>query len=650
VGAAFIRIRPQEGSIGMPRQDSDDGRQAAGALPRAPSPAKPQSLKERVGALKNLRPFIAMVWRTSPQLSAGSLLLRLTRALLPVLTLYVGKLIIDDVVLLVQIPDRPHSLREWLGSGRLNWLALLLAAEFALALLADVLGRVVSLADSLLSERVTNASSVRLMKHAATLDLEDFEDAEFQDRLERARRQTSGRMLLMGQLFGQAQAIVTVGSFAAGLIFYAPWLIALLVLALVPAFVGEAHFNAQSYSLDYVRTPERRELDYVRQTAAGAETAKEVKIFGLSGFLIDRYVRLAAEFYAANRKLAVRRTWWGGLFTAIGNIGYYLAYAYIAWRTLAGDFSIGDLTFLAGSFLRLRTLLEGLLSSFSATASQAMYLNDLFSFFEVTPEIMSPENPLPFPHPIRQGFVFEDVGFVYPGADRWAVRHLSFTLHAREVIALVGENGAGKTTLVKLLTRLYDPDEGRILLDGHDLREYELEGLRGNMGVIFQDFVRYNLSAGDNIAVGKITERTDRDRIDRAASRSQADEVIARLSAGYDQMIGKRFKNGVELSSGEWQKIAIARAYMREAEVLILDEPTAALDARAEFEVFQRFKELSAGKTAILISHRFSSVRMADRILVLADGRVEAAGTHEELIRQSGRYAELFELQAAGYR
>ena len=591
-----------------------------------------------------------MVWGTSPQLTAASLLLRLTRALLPVATLYVGKLIIDDVVLLVQIPDRPHSLAEWLGSGRLNWLGLLLAAEFALAVLADVLGRVVSLADSLLSERVTNASSVRLMKHAATLDLEDFEDAEFQDRLERARRQTSGRMSLMGQLFGQAQAIVTIASFAAGLIFYAPWLIVLLLLALVPAFLGEAHFNAQSYSLDYVRTPERRELDYVRQTAASTETAKEVKIFGLNGFLIDRYVRLATELLRRQSQTCGPPRRWGGLFTAIGTVGYYLAYGYIAWRTLAGDFSVGDLTFLAGSFRRLRTLLEGLLSSFSTTASQALYLNDLFSFFEVTPEIMSPEHPLPFPQPIQQGFVFEDVGFIYPGADRWAVRHLSFRLQAREVIALVGENGAGKTTLVKLLTRLYDPDEGRILLDGHDLRAYDLEGLRGNMGVIFQDFVRYNLSAGDNIAVGKIAQRTDRGRIDRAARRSQADEVIARLSAGYDQMIGKRFKNGVELSGGEWQKIAIARAYMREAEVLILDEPTAALDARSEFEVFQRFKELSDGKTAILISHRFSSVRMADRILVLADGKVEAAGTHEELILQSGRYAELFELQAAGYR
>ena len=637
----------------MPRQYGNgdrDSRPPSGAAAFGPSATTGTSLKERVGALKNLRPFLIMVWRTSRGLTAASMLLRLVRAVLPVVTLYVGKLIIDNVVLLVQAPDKPQTLALWLGSGLLSGLILLLLAEFALAVMADVLGRVVALVDSLLAERVTNASSVRLMEHAATLDLEDFEDSEFQDQLERARRQTSGRMTLMTQLFSQAQDVVTVASFAAGLIFYAPWLIALLVLALVPAFIGEAHFNAQSYSLDFVRTPERRELDYVRQTAASVETAKEVKIFGLNDFLIDRYIQLATQFYAANRRLALRRAGWGGLFTAIGTVGYYLAYAYITWSTLTGKFSVGDLTFLAGSFLRLRSLLEGLLTSFSSTAGQALYLNDLFSFFEVKPQILSPANPRAFPDPIERGFAFEDVGFRYPGSERWAVRHLSFTLHAGEVLALVGENGAGKTTLVKLLARLYDPVEGRILLDGHDLRDYDLDALRGNMGVIFQDFVRYNLSAGDNIAVGKIAARDDRARIERAAKRSQADGVIARLPGGYQQQVGKRFKNGVELSGGEWQKIAIARAYMREAAVLILDEPTAALDARSEFEVFQRFKELSSGKTAILISHRFSSVRMADRILVLADGQIEAAGTHDELLAQSGRYSELFELQAAGYR
>jgi len=636
----------------MPRTYSGGGRQPKGFAPppAGGSPQAAQSLKDRFGALRNLRPFIAMVWRTSPSLMISSLLLRLVRALLPVVTLYIGKLIIDDVVLLLQVPVRPANLSEWLDSGRLNWLGLLIGAEFALAVLADVLGRIVSLIDSLLAERVTNASSIRLMEHAATLDLEDFEDAEFQDQLERARRQTSGRMTLMAQLFGQAQDMVTVVSFAAGLMIYAPWLIVLLLVAVVPAFLGESHFNAKSYSLDFGRTPERRELDYVRQTAASVETAKEVKIFGLNGFLIERYTELARAFYAANRRLAVRRAGWGGLFTAVGTIGYYLAYAYIVLRTLAGEFSVGDLTFLAGSFRRLRTLLESLLTGFSTVAGQALYLNDLLSFFDVEPEILSPENPLPVPKPITQGFVFENVGFIYPGAERWAVRNLSFTLNAGEVVALVGENGAGKTTLVKLLTRLYDPDEGRILLDGRDLRDYDLEALRGSMGVIFQDFVRYNLTAGDNIAVGRIDARGDIERIRQAAQRSQADAVIDRLAGGYDQMIGKRFKNGVELSGGEWQKIAIARAYMREADVLILDEPTAALDARSEFEVFKRFKELSKGKTGILISHRFSSVRMADRILVLADGKVEAQGTHDELVAQGGSYAELFELQAAGYR
>jgi ATP-binding cassette, subfamily B, bacterial len=613
----------------------------------------PKSLRERFGALRNLPPFLKLIWHTSRRLTVADLALRLVRALLPVVTLYVGKLIIDEVIRLAAfggIGGAPAGLREWLASGRLDHLGWLLLAELTLAVLSDVLGRIVSLFDTLLSEKFTNETSVRLMEHAATLDLEDFEDSELQDRLERARRQTMGRVTLMGQLFGQAQDVVTIAAFSAGLVVYAPWLIALLLLALAPAFLGEAHFNAQSYSLTYARTPERRELDYVRQTGASVETAKEVKIFGLNGFLIERYRVLASKIYQENRRLAARRAGWGGLLTAVGTLGYYVAYAFIAWRTLSGDFTIGDLTFLAGSFRRLRNLLEGLLIGFSQVAGQALYLDDLFSFFEIEPEIVSPANPRPFPVPIRRGFTFEDVGFRYPGAERWAVRHLSFTLKAGEVLALVGENGAGKTTLVKLLARLYDPDEGRILLDGYDLREYAVEDLRANIGVIFQDFVRYHLTAAENIAVGRIEARDDRARIVDAAESSMADEVIRKLPEGYDQMVGKRFRTGVDLSGGEWQKIAIARAYMRDAQLLILDEPTAALDARAEFGVFQRFKELSEGKTAVLISHRFSSVRMADRILVLAEGQLEASGTHEELLAQGGRYTELFELQAVGYR
>jgi ATP-binding cassette subfamily B protein len=615
-----------------------------------PSGSNAEWLKGRFGALRSLRPFIAMVWNASPFFTLTALLLRLVRAVLPVAMLYVGKLIIDDVVILVELPNRPTSLHAWIESGLFDRLVMLVTAEFALGILSDVVGKIVTLVDSLLGDRLTNESSINLMEHADTLDLDHFEDAVFHDKLERARRQTGGRVALMTLLLTQIQDIVTVVTFGAGLLVYAPWLIVILLGALLPVFLGEAHFNAQTYALDFSRTALRRELDYVRQTAASVETAKEVKIFGLNRFLIESYKRLADAFYDDNRALAIRRAVWGSLFTVVGTAAYYFAYGYIVWRTLEGEFTIGDLSFLAASVRRLRTLLEGVLTGFSAVVGQALYLNDLFTFFDMKPRIVSPQTPRPFPRPIREGFVFEDVGFIYPGAARWTVRHLSFSLKAGEIVALVGESGAGKTTLVKLLTRLYDPSEGRILLDGHDLREYDVEELRSNMGVIFQDFVHYNFSAGDNIAVGRISARHDRERVEWAASRSHADTVIGRLPGGYGQRIGKRFKNGIELSGGEWQKIAIARAYMRDADVLILDEPTAALDARAEFEIFQRFKELSDGKTAVLISHRFSSVRMADRILVMVDGRVETFGTHEELIAKPGLYAELFELQAAGYR
>jgi len=608
-------------------------------------PEKPAvSVRERVSALRHLPAFLKLIWQTSPALTLANIALRLLRATLPLATLYVGRLILDDVVQLSKLPPAARILGPVLG---------LVALEFGLVLLADALGRAVALLDSLLGDLFANASSVRLMQHAAELDLDQFEDSTFYDKLERARRQTLSRSVLMSQVLAQGQDAVTLVLLAGGLVAFQPWLLGLLLLAVVPAFLGESHFNERSYSLSHSWTPERRELDYLRQTGASDETAKEVKIFGLSSFLITRFETLSDQFYRQNKALALRRAGWGTVFAAVGAAGYYGAYLYIIKQAVGGAISIGQLTFLAGSFARLRSLLEGILSRFSQVADGALYLQDFFDFFQIAPRIVRPatgQAVRPFPRPIRQGFTFENVGFRYKSAEKWALRNLSFELHAGEKLALVGENGAGKTTLVKLLARLYDPTEGRILLDGHDLREYDPAELRQEIGVIFQDFVRFQLPAGQNLAVGRIEEKANQPRIERAAYQSLADTVIAKLPLGYDQMIGRRFNGGVDLSGGEWQKIALGRAYMREAQLLILDEPTAALDARAEYEVFERFKELTQGKTAVLISHRFSTVRMADRILVVEHGRVQEIGSHEELLAKGGRYAELFALQAAGYR
>lgn len=488
------------------------------------------------------------------------------------------------------------------------------------------------------------------MEHAAMLDLEQFEDTTFYDKLERARQQTIGRTILLSQVLSQVQDLITMGFLTAGLAVFNPWLLLLLFVAVLPSFIGESYFNDKNYSLSRRQTPQRRELDYIRYIGASDETAKEVKIFSLSGFLIDRFRQLSDKFYTDNKQLAIRRSLWGTLFSLLGTMGYYGAYAYIISKTIQGSISIGSLTFLAGSFRQLRGLLDGVLSRFTAVSQGAIYLKDFFDFFEIKPQIKPAPNARPFPQKIEEGFRFENVGFKYAHSDKWANRHLNFTLRAGEKLALVGENGAGKTTLVKLLARLYDPTEGRILLDGYDLREYDLRDVRKAVGIIFQDYIRYQMTVAQNIAVGNIDEKENRERIEDASKKSLADLLVQRLEGKYDQALGKRFNQGVELSGGEWQKIALARAYMKDAQLLILDEPTSALDARAEYEVFQRFADLTKGKTAVLISHRFSTVRMADRILVLDKGELLEEGSHRELINKAGRYAELFQLQARGYQ
>ncbi|MFA0964285.1 ABC transporter ATP-binding protein [Roseivirga sp. BDSF3-8] len=600
---------------------------------------KPLTMKERFEALGQLPPFFRLIWQTSKSITVANAVLRIVRAVIPVTMLYIGKLIIDEVVLQAQAAE-----------ADLSYLTTLVLAEFGLAIISDVLNRATSLFDTLLGDLFANKTSIQLMEHAAKMDLFQFEDSNFYDKLERARRQTMGRTVLLSQVMGQVQDIITMVFLAVGLIAFKPWLILLLIVAVLPAFLGESHFNERVYSLTRSWTPERRELDYLRYTGASDETAKEIKMFGLANFLTTRFSTLADKYYEANRKINIRRSIWGTIFAAIGSAGYYAAYAIIIIDTVNGNITLGTLTFLSGSFQRLRGLLESVLGRFNMVAEGALYLKDFFDFFRMKPSIARPEKPVPFPQPIREGFVFENVGFKYMNSEKWAVRGLNFHLRAGEKLALVGENGAGKTTLVKLLARLYDPSEGRILLDDTDLRHYDPTELRKEIGVIFQDFVRYQLTAADNIAIGRIEERDNRSKIEESARLSLADKVIEKLPDKYEQIVGRRFLKGVDLSGGEWQKVALGRAYMRNAQLLILDEPTAALDARAEHEVFQRFARLTQGKSAVLISHRFSTVRMADRILVLQGGKVLELGSHEELLEKDGKYAELFHLQAEGYR
>jgi ATP-binding cassette, subfamily B, bacterial len=619
-----------------------------------PSPKKPlpSGWRERLGALRNIPPLLGMVWGTSPALVTASLVLRLCRAAVPLGMLWVGKLIVDGVVGLLRA-----------GNGDPGPIYLLVGLEFGLAIVGDWLGRGVALCDSLLGDRFTNEVSVRLMRHAASLDLVHFEDPEFYDKMERARRQTAGRMGMLAGLFGMAQDLVTLATLSAGLLVFAPWLLPLLTVAVIPSFIGESHFAGLTYSLLYRWTPERRELDYVRMLGASGQTAKEVKLFGLGGYLADRYGGLAERFLGEHRRLAVRRATMGGLLNVLGTGGYYAAYLFIIRGTISGSFTVGDLTFLAGAFARSRGLIEDLFRRVSDVSEQALYLRDLYDFFEMRPKVeAAPEGKtwLPAPRPIREGFEFRNVSFAYPGSEKAgsgkpgtgkiALRDVSLRLEPGQRIALIGENGAGKTTLVKLLTRLYEPTAGEILLEGRPLREYDPAALRAEMGVIFQDYVRYDMKVWENIGLGRVESLSDRERIAASARSSQAEPLIDGLPSGYDTMLGRRFEGGADLSAGQWQKIALARAYMREAQLLILDEPTASLDARAEYEVFRRFSHLTEGKMAVLISHRFSTVRMADRIYVLGGGRIEESGSHDELVRRGGRYAELFELQAAGYR
>jgi len=610
-------------------------------LPRPQRSLKPEKInfKESFASLKFVPRFFKEIRKVNPLLFYANVASRVINASLPVLILLIGKIIVDEVVLQIAADVKDYD-RLWLFVG----------IELGLAILSDLLSRAIALTDALLGDQYSIDTSVKIIKKTSEINLDQLEDSEFYDKLERARQQTTGRVGLMSNILTQGQDVIVIISLMAGVVAFEPWLIILLIVSIVPTIINEIKFSGTSYSLARSWTQERRELDYLRYAGASDVTAKEVKLFGLSDYLATRFQNLSNKYYKESKQLAKQRAAWGSFFNVIGTGAYYGAYVLIVFRTVVGVFSLGDLTFLSGSFKSLQNKLQGFFTRFTAITESALYLQDYFEFLDLTFDRSEEVSGLALPKNIKTGFTFINVGFKYPKSERWVIRNVSFELKAGEKLAFVGENGAGKTTLIKLLLQFYEPTEGEILLDGVPIKKYNQLQYQQYFGVIFQDFVKFELTLRENIAMGEIDEIGNQSRIDNAADKSLANQVVSELPGGYEQQLGKRFKNGKDLSGGQWQKIAIARAYMKDAEVLVLDEPTSALDARAETEAFDRFIKLTEGKTAVIISHRFSTVRIADRIMVLKNGTVLEIGTHQELMENNKLYTELFNLQAAGYQ
>ena len=589
--------------------------------------------------MRNIPPILRMVWDCGPKTVVWSMVLRIALAVMPVAILAVSRWLINAIVVSLS-----HH-------GALpNYFWWVVALEFGLASLAAILSRGVGFCDSLLGDLYLQHISVRVIEHASQLDITAFENPDYYDRLERAKAQATDRIAMIQMVGTLTQQVLTTISLAVYIAKYSPWLLLLLIAGTIPALLGESHFAFLGYAKNFMQTPLRRKMDYLRDVGGSKEAAKELKLFGLRDFLIGNFSGMADTIFDQNVSLSKRKLLAGAFLSLLATAGYYSAYALVLWDTIRGKFEVAVLVVLTNAILQVSANLQQIFVNASGVADQALFLTDLLGFFAMEPTVRTKPGAIPIPRPIRQGIEFRNVSFAYPGTTRLVLKHFNFHLHPGERVALIGENGQGKTTIVKLITRLYDPTDGEILVDGVDLREYDLEDLCHETGVIFQDFMRYEMTARDNIAVGRIEEREDIERISAAARMSLADEVIAKLPEGMNQQLGRRFDGGVDLSGGEWQRMALARAYLRDAQLLILDEPTSALDPRSELEVFQRFAELTQGKMALLISHRFSTVKMADRIVVLSHGVLTEEGTHAELIEHNGLYAEMFEMQAASYR
>jgi ATP-binding cassette subfamily B protein len=606
----------------------------------------PASIKEQseqgnsfsFSALKALPRFFKEIWRVSPTFFVTNFVARLLTAVSPVALLWVGKLIIDEVILQISLETQDLS-QLWTYVG----------IELGIAVAADLLNRLINLTDGLIGDLYSNASSEKIIRKTNELTLQQLEDPDFYDKLERARQQTSGRVGLMSASLSQVQSIISIGSLIAGLIYFEPLLIILLVLSIIPSFINEVKYSSHRYSVARSWTAERRELDYLRFIGANNQTAKEVKLFGLTDYIAARFNKLSGDYYEINKQLSIKQSIYGSLFNILGILSYYGAYIFIIFKVISGTLSIGELTFLSGSFNRLSNNLQGFFSRFTAISESSLYLRDYFDFLDI--EVTDQAAAFtPIPGEIKIGFELRNVHFGYAGSDSDVLKGINFTIKAGEKIAFVGQNGAGKTTLIKLILRFYEPTQGEILLDGINIAQFDKQEYRRRFGVIFQDFFKYEFSLRENIAVGNIEELNNDPMIQDAAARSLADQVVAVMKDGIDQQLGRRFAKGQELSGGQWQKVALARAYMKNSDIIVLDEPTSALDAQAEYDVFERFIGLTKGKTSIIISHRFSTVRMADRILVLEDGQVAEIGTHEELMAEPKLYEQLFNLQAAGYQ
>jgi len=596
------------------------------------------SLRKSFSALIYIPRFFKEIWKTNKKRFLLSAICRLIGAFLPVIILWVGKIIIDEIIL-QSGSDVTNFTRLWTFVG----------LEFALIVLSDLVSRAISLTDSLLGDAYAINSSVTIIKKTNQIDISLLEDSEFYDKLERARTQTAGRVGLMSNALGEIQSLISIATLVAGLIYFEPYLIILLVLSIIPSFINEIWFSQQQYSLARGWTAERRELNYLRFIGANNQTAKEIKLFGLTDFIVDRFKNLSEEYFQLNKKLAVKRSALGFVFNVLGTLSYYGAYIFIIYRVVSGVITLGELTFLSGSFNRLTRNLQDFFSKFTRITESALYLKDYFEFIDLS-IVPKHKEDQPIPEKIMSGFEFRDVHFSYPDSDNDILKGVNFKISVGEKMAFVGQNGAGKTTLTKLLLRFYEPTSGEILLDGVNINRFKKDAYQKFFGVIFQDFFRYEFTVKENIAVGDIAELDNQEKIKHAAELSLASEVISELKKGYDQQLGKRFAKGQELSGGQWQKVALARAYMKNAEVMILDEPTSALDAKAESDVFKRFIGLTQEKTSLIISHRFSTVRQADRILVLDEGKILEIGTHEQLMANQALYAQLFQLQAEGYQ